>query len=122
MYSRIFISENGTMLMLESMKNTINTLYLARALADSGLLKNIDTIEELIRIGKRLHRYFEHECNGYNAEKYERLSDKWSKKAHAIAKDMGAYLFIQSDPRGATIYIDNKPIPYDNYHKAICLI
>ena len=106
--------------------------YTARALGNRNLLDSPDNIEKLISIGKSLHRLYEKQCNGfcdYQGNWDEKASDRadkreenLNKKAQAIAKEIGAYIYMQGDPRGATIYIDNKPIPDNNYTQAVCLV
>lgn len=101
-------------------------LSTARQLRNRGILDNMfdrpDDLVELVKIGSRLHRYYEHICNGYNYEKYERLSEKLENRAVELAEEMGIFIYIQTDPRGATIYIDSEPIPDNNYTRAVCLI
>jgi len=101
-------------------------LSTARQLRDRGILTNMfdrpDKLMELVRAGSRLHRYNEHICNGYEYEKYERLADKLEQKIYGLAEDLGVFVYIQSDPRGATIYIDSEEIPNNNYTRAICLV
>ncbi|MFA5013984.1 MAG: hypothetical protein WC549_00390 [Actinomycetota bacterium] len=86
-----------------------------------SIVNNATDILELIKIGKKLNNFYTHSCNGYNSEKYDRLALKWEKKAQEITKRMKVYIYFQTDPRGGTIYIDNKPIPNNNYTQAVFL-
>lgn len=111
-------------------------LSTARALRDRGLLSNMfdspAELERLISIGRSLHRLYENQCNGFQdyqgnwGEKASIRADKregrLTEEAHEIAKELNAYIYLQTDPRGATVYIDNKPIPDNNYTSAVCLV
>ena len=115
------------------MKIEIST---ARQLRDRGLLDNMfdrpENLKRLVSIGRSLHRIYEQQCDGFSdyqgnwdrvaSNKADKREEKLTKEAYKIAKELGAYLYIQTDPRGATIYIDNKPIPENNYTRAICLV
>jgi len=115
------------------MKLEIST---TRALQDRGILQSVFEgpwqLDRLISIGKSLHRLFEKQCNGFQdyqgnwdedaSIKADKREEKLTKEAHKIAKELKAYVYIQGDPRGATIYIDSKPIPDNNYTQAICLV
>ena len=74
-----------------------------------------------MKIGKKLNRFYTHSCNGYNSEKYDRLALKWEKEAETIAQSIKLHIFFQTDPRGGTIYVDNKPIKNNNYTQAVFL-
>ena len=37
------------------------------------------------------------------------------------AKILNLNLYFQTDPRGATIYVDRQPIPENNYTQAKCI-
>ena len=106
------------------MNNDTINVWTASALNIRHLFKseNIEDILELIRIGKKLNRFYTNSCNGYNSEKNDRLATNWENKAKMIAKRMKAHIYFQGDPRGATIYIDKKPIPSNNYTSAVCLV
>lgn len=106
------------------MQNENINIWTAGALSIHKLFKpeNITDIIELIKIGKKLRRFYTNSCNGYNWEKNDRLAEKWEKKAEVIAKRIKAKIFFQTDPRGATIYLDNKPIKLNAYTRAVCLV
>jgi hypothetical protein len=35
--------------------------------------------------------------------------------------ELGLHYYLQTDPRGGTLYVDNKPIAQDNYNRAVFL-
>ena len=82
-------------------------------------------------IGNKLHREFERQCNGFKDindnwdEKAtiasERYEEELKEKASHMAQQKGLYIFFQTDPRGATIYLDKKPIQYNAYNNAYCI-
>lgn len=111
-------------------------LSTARALRDRGILDNMFDmpveLERLVSIGKSLHRIYENQCNGFvdyrgnwdevASQKADKRENKLTNEAGLIANNLGVYIYFQTDPRGATIYIDNEPIPENNYTRAICLV
>lgn len=74
------------------------------------------------RVGDQLHHIYEQSCNGeIDEQTYEELTEPLYKKAQDKAKELELFIFFQTDPRGATIYLDKKEIPYNNYNKASCI-
>lgn len=75
--------------------------------------------------GQALHSIYEDQCNGFESEEQEKYADNLETKLNAMveakAKELGLFVFFQTDPRGATIYLDTKEIPYNNYNKAHCI-
>jgi len=88
-----------------------------------GITKN--NYNWLRRKGEELHKVYEDNCNGYLEE--TEYSLKTAKLYIQIDKYLiknglqDLYSYYQTDPRGATIYIDNKPIPKNNYNQAYCI-
>jgi hypothetical protein len=82
-------------------------------------------------IGNTLRRLYEEECNGFRktdytedtkaAERNLRWQEQYENKARKFAKSNGLYLYLQTDCRGATIYLDTKEIPENNYNQAVCI-
>lgn len=83
-------------------------------------------------IGNKLNKIYTRQCNGY----YNPYNEKWNShledldnkaeskytlKASDYAKDRDLYIYFQTDPRGATIYIDRKPIKDTSYNNAYCI-
>jgi len=83
------------------------------------------------RLGATLHRLYEEDCNGYcdyngnwdekGAKRGELKQERIEKLATERAERLGLHIYIQSDPRGATIYLDKKPIADNDYTKARCI-
>ncbi len=90
----------------------------------------------LRRAALTLHRWYEHECNGaiqrdeetnkpywYNVNSGGRISlvpdrEKGAEKSiMKICTRLGLHYYLQTDPRGGTLYMDNKPIPDNNYSR-----
>ncbi len=74
------------------------------------------------RIGQQLHAIYEWSCNGVdifgkqmNDERYEDMTRPLYDKADKLAKRLELFIFYQTDPRGATIYLSKEPIPENNY-------
>ena len=67
--------------------------------------------------GIELHKIYENECNGIEVD-----SHLEGDIITAIRSRLnGLYLYIQTDPRGASIYLDTKAIPNNNYTQAVCI-
>lgn len=93
-----------------------------------GITKN--QYNWLRRKGEALHRIYEFQCNGqddmgYSSEKTQARWEKWENDHYtnikAYVKKLGLFVYLQTDPRGATIYLDTKEIPENNYTQACCI-
>lgn len=84
-------------------------------LAYIGYKEDSYTINELVKLAKRLRTYYTHSCNGYNYEKYDRLAEKLEIKIKEIAQGVHLYVYFQTDPRGGTLYVAMKPIDQQTY-------
>lgn len=72
--------------------------------------------------GQALHNIYEMSCNGeIEEDQYEGETTKLYTKIDEKAKNLGLYIFYQTDPRGATIYLDTKEIPDNSYNNAYCI-
>lgn len=80
---------------------------------------------EFRRYGERLHRIYEMQCNGFETTEGEARAERnetlYNKLAEEKAKKLKLFLYFQTDPRGATIYLDRQPIPENNYTQAVCI-
>jgi hypothetical protein len=91
-----------------------------RACQRAGITKN--QYNWLRRKGEELHNVYVDQCNGDIAESdYERLTDPIYESVNTYISKLGLSIYYQTDPRGATIYIDRQPIPENNYTQAICV-
>ena len=72
------------------------------------------------RIGDALRKIYENNCNGlYETEShYELACLPYEQAAGGMARKDGLHIYYQTDPRGATIYLDKIEIPNNNYTKA----
>ena len=76
----------------------------------------------LRRKGEQLCKVYIQNCNGELTESdYEKTSSHFENEARVYSKSLGLEIFFQTDPRGATIYVDTKEIPYNNYTQAHCI-
>lgn len=83
------------------------------------------------RISTTLGYLYANECNGFSddAGNWDERANKrneariarWESYAIAFAKRNKLHIYLQTDPRGASIYLDKKPIPQNNYSRAICV-
>lgn len=94
--------------------------YRKRICEACGLTEN--EYNGLRRIRQRLHEIYENNCNeGMTEEAYEYLTGIQESKAEKVTGKHGLHIYYQTDPRGATIYVDKKPIPNNNYTSASCI-
>jgi len=83
---------------------------------------NVNEYNWIRRKGEALHKVYEQNCNGDLQESlYNKLVEKYTKEVNVFADSLGLKTFFQSDPRGASIYLDFDNIPYNNYTKAYCI-
>jgi hypothetical protein len=93
----------------------------ARACKRLNITKN--QYNWLRRKGEALHRVYENSCNGKIAEDaYDLLTGDLEKEIEEyISGGEKYFVYYQTDPRGATIYLDTKAIPANNYTQAVCI-
>lgn len=70
------------------------------------------------RIGTHLNWLYTEACNG---NEYPHAEAEWERKAKTFAYHNHLEIYLQTDPRGATIYLDKQPIPENNYTRAVCV-
>ncbi len=77
----------------------------------------------LRRKGQALHKIYRDNCNGIiqSDKEYFNLTEPIEKEVIVYTKKLGLFVYFQTDPRGATVYLDNKPIPENNYNQAYCI-
>jgi len=78
------------------------------------------------REGEKLHRLYEQDCNGelnlnYDNGEYDNFMKPYYRMVEAKALILGLFVYFQTDPRGATIYLDTVKIPENNYTQAVCI-
>ena len=90
--------------------------YRERSCERLGITKN--DFNWLRRKGEELRRLYEDSCNGYGDDHEE---DSLERRIEDKASKLKLELYFQRDPRGATLYLDTKPIPRNNYTVAVCV-
>jgi len=98
-----------------------------RACKRLGITKN--QYNWLRRKGNEYHSACEENCNGtYTEQQYEvRTKCLENEIYHYLiiqklnTKEHKLYIYFQTDPRGATIYLDTVKIPENNYTQAVCI-
>jgi len=77
----------------------------------------------LRRRGQTLHLCYERNCNGEYASdsQYETIVNPIYKAVEAYVKKLGLEVYFQTDPRGATIYIDKEPLTASAYNRGACI-
>ncbi len=109
--------------------------HIAQTMEALSLTRN--DYKSFLVIGNKIHRRLEYYCNGYMGNEpqyvgnklinrfeeaeYERYIDPIMEVAEEKARKLGLYIFFQTDPRGATIYLDKKPIKNSSYTDAYCI-
>jgi hypothetical protein len=100
-----------------------------RACARLGI--TVNQYNWLRRKGEALHSLYEQNCNGEILEQvYMGKTDKLEhqirqylidQKLYRTGNKKVYYVYFQTDPRGATIYLDTQAIPENNYTQAVCI-
>ena len=88
-----------------------------------GITKN--QYNYLRRLGEQLHKVYENNCNGlYKTEEEADEAEReliyrvnvYKQECYELL-----YAYFQTDPRGATIYLDKSPINQMNYTNTSCI-
>lgn len=95
-------------------------VYRQRVCERLGITKN--QYNWLRRKGEALRKLYEDNCNGNIDEfRYLTFTDSLCCDVEIKAHKLGLQVYFQTDPRGATIYLDKQPIPDNNYTQACCI-
>jgi hypothetical protein len=82
--------------------------------------REYNTVIELHKISKTLHRIDEGDCNGrteLGAKKSETRIKNLIKKANMLAQELGFWgVFHQTDPRGCSLYLLHTEQDKENYN------
>jgi len=77
------------------------------------------------RMGNKLHEVYENDCNGlYKTEEESNEAERdiiYKINVYKQECEELLYAYFQTDPRGATIYLDIKPIERNAYNNACCI-
>ena len=91
-----------------------------RACQRLGITKN--QYNWLRRAGETLHQAYEQNCNGTISEiDYEVRTETAEDLVMEYIKPFKLSVYFQTDPRGASIYLDKVEIPENNYTQAVCI-
>jgi len=66
------------------------------------------TLKELEKIARQLHRLHEASCNYGLTSRQEKREEKLKEKARELAGQLGLKIFIQGDPRGLPLFLIEK--------------
>ena len=95
-------------------------IYKAKVQENLGITDS--TFQIFRRYGKKLNKIYCDACNGDISDKeYNDKTEQIYYNTNSIAQALELYIYYQTDPRGATIYLDRKPIPENNYNIAQCI-
>jgi len=75
------------------------------------------------REAEKLHKLYEDNCNGIfeSESQYIKDTEAIENKIMVKAGGLKLYQYFQTDPRGASLYLDTKAIPENNYTQAVCI-
>lgn len=126
-----------------------DTLELMRRLNDNAIAANFDDANTLRRAQITLHRWHEQECgvgNDWQSWAIERdeqtgipyrcvyphkkvrapyrirIADKEAgaiRRVAAVCKALGAFYFVQTDPRGCALYVANERLTDSDYTRGV---
>ena len=77
----------------------------------------VELCKKLHRMETRLHSQSESHCNGYlDGEKWEKITERAEKRLDEIlgASALGIHVFVNGDPRGYALKIDQKDVHEKN--------
>jgi len=74
----------------------------------NGLRIASETISELKKISKKLNKSFTADCNFGSTPRRDKYQARLMAQAEKHAQDLGLYVYIQTDPRGASLYLLEK--------------
>ena len=85
---------------------------------DMAALRN--TMEAMAKAGERLRTRWENECSyeWANTPAYMAATERLAERIHKMAEKMGLQLYLQTDPRGASVYVSWEPIADNNYNRS----
>lgn len=92
-----------------------------RACERNGITEN--QYNWLRRRGQTLHLCYERNCNGEYASEnqYEIIVNPIYKAVEKYVAALKLHVYFQTDPRGATIYIDKVPLTDSAYNRGTCI-
>ncbi len=127
-----------------------STYEIMHRFSNRGINLSFDTVNTLRRAQIALHRWSEQECgDGDNYKSWAierdettgkpsmviyphdgkqrsyRIPDRETgalKRIEAICKFYGLHFYYQTDPRGCSLYVDNKPIADNAYNNAVAVV
>lgn len=106
----------------QDLLNRKNRLY---ALLDhKGYFKDaFDDYMSLARAAESLRKRYEAECSyeWADTEAYRKRTETQERNLVARVEALGLHAYIQSDPRGATLYVDKEPLTCTNYNTGLCV-
>ena len=81
------------------------------------------TIAEWIRSAESLRRRYEAQCSypAADTDKYRNATDRKEAKLIESVEAAGLHGYLQTDPRGATLYVDSKPLYETTYTRGVCV-
>jgi len=81
------------------------------------------TYDALARMAESLRKRYEATCSypWANTPAYEKRTETAERKLLAEVAALGLHGYLQSDPRGATLYVDSQPICGTDYTRALCV-
>jgi len=77
----------------------------------------------LRRKGEALRKVYEMDCNGefIKEDTADRKEGFLLRQVNPYIEKLGLKVYYQTDPRGATLYLDKDPIPENSYTNASCI-
>ena len=75
------------------------------------------------RLGEELRKTYAADCNGdlASSEALDAAVSPLYARGDTLAASLKLHIFYQTDPRGATVYLDKVLIPENNYTRAYCI-
>lgn len=84
-----------------------------------GMISSI--LSDLSRISTSLHRLHEKACNTDLTPRDIAHQNKLRVDAETLAKSLGMRIYVQTDPRGAALFLGDETMNETNYSSFLCL-
>jgi hypothetical protein len=90
--------------------------FVLKALNEEGWKGRVEDLRTLAGMGEKLRQRYENSCNYQWAttDSYSARTEEAEQVAVKFASHLGLTVYLQTDPRGATVYVRAKPHKIDD--------
>jgi hypothetical protein len=90
--------------------------FVLKALNEEGWKGRVEDLRTLADMGEKLRQRYENSCNypWATTDDYGKRTEEAEAVAVKFAHTLGLHCYLQTDPRGATVYVRPKPHRIDD--------